>query len=381
MKKVFVIVVAAVFVAGCAKNKVVLTQGSVDAVSFGVYVPKTVTKAGATGTITTNGADGTVSLQTEGFGVFATYSNGGNYDPTIGPNFMYNQRVYFSGGAWTYSPVKYWPNETIDDNHGASGPAAADKLSFFAYGPWVNHNTADFGATGITALTGNDVTTDPIVTYRVASNPSETVDLIWAVAPAGGFSYTDVHNTTVSVDAGMPLINLTKPNTSTEISFRFRHATARLGFKIVGAFDQTTAGGTLDPATKVTVKKIRVVDLPVYTNGDLNLNNSDENTPLWENVTGESITLEIDGTNLNTTIKDQGAQVQSIAGVTNEAKNVFADNKTFFALIPKDASTTARVEITYYVTTEDGKLATGYSRIQNVIYKDLTFASGFLKFF
>lgn len=375
MKKVFVIAVAAILVAGCAKNKVVLTQGSGDAVSFVVYVPKVVTKAGATGTITTNGADGTVSLQTEGFGVFASYSDGSDYASTIGPNFMYNQKVYYDDDAdvWTYTPTKYWPNETIDDGHGASGPATADKLSFFAYGPWV---TAGSGATGITALSGNDVTTDPMVTYAVASNPSEAVDLIWAVAPAGGFSYTDVHNTTVSVAEGMPLINLTKPKTDTKISFRFRHATARLDFKIVGAFDQTTAGGTLDPATKVTVERIRVVNLPVYTGGKLNLKNTDPNIPLWENVTGESITLEIVGDNLNPTIKDQGAQIQTVEGVIASAKNVFANDNYFFALIPKDASTTLRVEITYYVTTEDNKLATGYSRIQNVIYKDLTFAGG-----
>ena len=376
MKEVFVIAVAAVLVAGCAKNKVVLTQGPGDAVSFGVYVPKVVTKAGATGTITTNGADGTVSLQTEGFGVFASYSDGSDYASTIGPNFMYNQKVYFSEGAWTYTPTKYWPNETIDDGHGASGPAAADKLSFFAYGPWV---TAGSGATGITALTGNDVTTDPKVTYAVASNPSEAVDLIWAVAPAGGFSYTDVHNATVSVTEGMPLINLTKPKTDTKISFRFRHATARLDFKIVGAFDQVTAGGTLDPATKVTVEQIRVVNLPVKVSGKLNLNNTDPNTPLWESLTGDSPTLEIFGDNLNPTIKDSGtAEVQTVEGVIPSVKNVFADNKTFFALIPtEDVSKDMQVEITYYVTTEDSKLALQYSRVQNVIRKTITFGHGF----
>ena len=376
MKEVFVIAVAAVLVAGCAKNKVVLTQGPGDAVSFGVYVPKVVTKAGATGTITTNGADGTVSLQTEGFGVFASYSDGSDYASTIGPNFMYNQKVYFSEGAWTYTPTKYWPNETIDDGHGASGPAAADKLSFFAYGPWV---TAGSGATGITALTGNDVTTDPKVTYAVASNPSEAVDLIWAVAPAGGFSYTDVHNATVSVTEGMPLINLTKPKTDTKISFRFRHATARLDFKIVGAFDQVTAGGTLDPATKVTVEQIRVVNLPVKVSGKLNLNNTVPNTPLWESLAGDSPTLEVFGDNLNPTIKDSGiAEVQTVEGVIPSVKNVFADNKTFFALIPtEDVSKDMQVEITYYVTTEDSKLALQYSRVQNVIRKTITFGHGF----
>ena len=233
MKKFYLIAAAAaaVLVAGCAKNEVIQNQGPGDAVSFGVYVPKTVTKAGTAGTITVDGTGETTSLQTEGFGVFATYSNGGDYASTIGPNFMYNTKV--STSSWTYTPIKYWPNETINDNNGAIAPAAADKLSFFAYAPWV---TAGSGSDGITALSANNVTTDPKVTYAVATDPSQAVDLLWAVAPSGGVSYTDVHGSAVSVTAGMPLKNLTKPNTTYKIPLHFRHATSRLGLKIVGAF-------------------------------------------------------------------------------------------------------------------------------------------------
>ena len=177
--------VAALVLCACAKVETVKPVVD-EPVSFGVYVPKT-TKAGTPGTITTNGAESTVSLQTEGFGVFATYSDGGDYAATIGPNFMYNTKV--STAAWTYSPVKYWPNETIDDNNNASGPANADKLSFLAYAPWVDHKVA-YGSTGITGLTANNATTDPKVTYTISTDPSESVDLLWAVAPTGGISYT-----------------------------------------------------------------------------------------------------------------------------------------------------------------------------------------------
>lgn len=388
MKKFYLIAAAAaaVLVAGCAKNEVIQNQGPGDAVSFGVYVPKTVTKAGATGTITTDGTGGTTSLKSAevGFGVFATYSDHSSYASTTGPNFMYNQKVTWTPpvadpptpGKWGYTPVKYWPNETVDDSNDAYGPAAADKLSFFAYAPYVGSTPDGWGITGLTA---KNATTDPKVTFAISSNPSESVDLIWAVAPAGGFSYTDVHGSTVSVAAGMPLINLTKPNITTTIPFHFRHATARLGFMIVGAFDQVTAGGTLASGTKVTVKQVRVVNLPVKTGGTLNLNNTSANTPLWEDLTGSAPTLEISGTNLNETIKDSGADnaPQSVEGVIATEKNVFKDNNTFFTLIPQETSTTARIEITYYVTTEDAALADNRSRIQNVIYKDINFASGF----
>ena len=379
MKKIFTLAaVAALVLSACAKietEKVIVDD---EPIGFGVYVPQA-TKAGDAGTITTDGTGSTVSLQTVGFGVFATYSNGGNYAATIGPNFMYNTKV--STASWTYSPVKYWPNETIDDHNGATGPAAADKLSFFAYAPHVAA-TASTGAVtpsteGITALTTNAATTDPKVSFTVATDPKKAVDLLWAVAPAN-FTYKDVHNADVTVTEGMPLLNLTKPAHDYVIRFNFKHATSRLGLKIVGAFDQVAEGGTLDNKTKVTVKEIKLVDVPAYTSAVLNLNNTAAGVPLWEGTTGTTATFTVDGTNLNSTIKDSGTdEVQTVEGVTASEKNVFVDNNTFFTLIPKAGSTDVKVQITYYVTTEDDDLKGGFSRVENVITKTVNFASGF----
>lgn len=375
---------AALALAACAKVETIKTVEN-EEIGFGVYVPKTATKAGAAGTITQTGAESTTSLQTVGFGVFAYYTDGASYpttNTTLKPNFMYNTKV--SGASWSYAPIKYWPNETIDDNNEAYGPATADKLSFFAYAPHVglvndDTNGNDFDGstetTGITELTSKSTTSDPKVTYAVSTTPDTAVDLLWAVAPAGGFSYTDVHNTTINVAEGMPLKNLTKPNTTEKISFRFRHATARLGLKIQGAFDQVAAGGTQDTPTKVTVEKVELVDVPVITTGVLNLNNTVADTPEWENLAAATATtFTVDGDNLNADIKDSGSDaVQTVPGVTNAEKNVFKDVKTFFTLIPVDDVTTVRVKITYYVTTEDKALDGGFSRVKNVIYKDITF--------
>ena len=119
------------------------------------------------------------------------------------------------------------------------------------------------------------------------------------------------------------------------------------------------------------------MNLPVKTGGVLNLNNTAANTPEWENLTGTSTTLVVTGDDLNTAIKDSGSDEVQTASVTASEQNVFANSKTFFTLIPQATSTTVRVEITYYVTTADANLAAGFSRVQNVIYKDITFASGF----
>ena len=383
MKKLlFLAAAAATVFASCAKTDIVQKNtGQGDAINFGVYVPKAVTKAGASGTITVDGTGGTTtSLQTTGFGVFAYYSNGATYaHPATTPNFMYNEQV--SGASWTYSPLKYWPNETINDNNGATGPAAADVLSFFAYAPWVGagDNNAFSGSTteGIVGLTANTATTDPKVSYKVSGDPSKAVDLLWAVAPAGGFSYTDVHGASVSVSEGMPLMNLTKPNTTTKVPFHFRHATARLNLKVVGAYDQVAVGGTLDADTKVTVESV-VLDVPSYLTGDLNLNNTTvgANKPYWENLSGSAGTLTVDGDKLNTAIKygETGANVGSDAA---NMQDVMASN-TFFTLIPKDGSQAVTVTITYYVTTTDAALNGGKSEVQNVITKTVTFADGFV---
>ena len=57
-------------------------------------------------------------------GVFAYFTNGAFSEGSSTPNFMYNQQVerQTGDGSWTYSPVKYWPGNTMD------------KISFFAYG-------------------------------------------------------------------------------------------------------------------------------------------------------------------------------------------------------------------------------------------------------
>ena len=173
------------------------------AVGFDTYLSNA-TRAvnGTTGVMTTT------TLQTSGFGVFA--QQGATYSPTADPNanFMYNQQVTIENSAWTYSPLKYWPNETATDNNGASS-TDTEGLSFFAYAPYVADATA--GTPGITGMSANNATTDPTITYTVATKPSESVDLLWGVAPTGDLSYTNVANTTTSVTAGRPLIDLLKP--------------------------------------------------------------------------------------------------------------------------------------------------------------------------
>lgn len=387
-----------------ATNETVVSKGA-QAVSFDTYVPNA-TRAGDAGVMTT------AALQTadKGFGVFAQYSNGtsttdGAYANTTNPsNFMWNEHVSYAAGSWTYSPLKYWPNETDNDSQ---SPAAtsdhADKLSFFAYAPYVaeassiytgkltgptysadpvigNSNISADGG-GIEAVIANNATgNDPWVRYAVATDPANSVDLVWGVAPAGGLSYTNVTGGTTTVTAGMPLVDLIKPSKDQKIKFLFQHALARIGMTVIYAADQIAAGGQLDAQTKIAVKSVAIEEVTstkvLKTSGALNLKNTTAFQSLWSNTDGD-FSATVSGTSLNpniayntnaTTTWNQGGDW---TGVKNTEVDVIAGKK-YFMVIPGHDDTDLQVTITYDVITKDPKVADGYSEVENVIKKTVT---------
>ena len=356
--------------------------------TFSSYLGRTATtRAGATGTITTDGTGNTTSLQTEGFGLFATYTNNATYTASTGPNFMYNTKV--STKDWTYSPLRYWPNETSTTNADGKGATSegVDRLSFFAYAPYVEA-TATTGAVtentvGITALTANNATTDPKVTYVVADDPSKSVDLLWGVSNTA--TWDNVTGKALTLTEGLPYLNLIKPKTGQNVSFNFKHALSRLGLTVQGAFDQKAPGGTLKDA-KITVAKVEITGENFAAKGVLNLNNTTAGEPLWDTSAADAgkLSLTLDGDNLNDKIKDAGdgkKAAEQPDGVTATSQSLLKDN-TYFMFIPGTATADKplKVKITYYTTTDDPNLATGYTRVENVITKSISAADPGLKF-
>ena len=280
-------------------------------VGFDTYLSGTTasTRAGDTGVMTTE----KLKTLNKGFGVFAMFQDGtensGNYSSgTFDPDFMYNEHVSWNNG-WSYSPLKYWPNETTKDSQSPAAEASqTDKLSFFAYAPYVSTgtgNTLDTKATnmelniassnkisayekaetsGILRISSEDYSGDPKVEWGYSANPDENVDLLWGVAPAG-FSYTNVSGSTTSVPVGMPLKDLVKPDKDQKVKFLFQHALSRISLSVVSAVDQIAAGDdggtfTSDPTTKVLIKNVQVWG-DFGKNGVLNLNNTVANTAEW----------------------------------------------------------------------------------------------------
>lgn len=374
MKKYFILTAAAILALGaCTKIENGENVPEIDVpVSMGAYTGKTVTKAGAAGELTN------AQLKANGFGVFAYQTTGTAALDT--PNFMYNTKV--SGDSWTYSPVKYWPNQIQAGNTDSQTPAAqaaqADKVSFFAYAPYVNHKAA-MGTTGITALTANNASGDPKVTYAASTTLDEQVDLCWGVVnPTTDQTWATVAGTNISLAKGMPFLGLQKPALNTTIHFYFRHALAQLNLKAVAAYNQAAAGGSAKDGVKITIGEVVLTVPGMSTSAVLNLNNTVANTPKWESATGSSdLVFTVSGDNIRADLKDEGAKKaaeMTATGVTDDPKDVIVANK-YFTVIPADAAKKINVKVTYYVTTDDADLATGYSRVKNVISKDVDFAA------
>lgn len=413
-KSLFIFAAAALALTACTSDneatQSATQKAAPQAVAFDTYVPNA-TRAGDAGIQTT----ATLQAADKGFGVFAQHSDGtgstdGAYANSTNPsNFMWNQHVSIVTGAWTYSPLKYWPNETDADSQSPTATSDhADKLSFFAYAPYVAEASGIYtgkltgptystdpakddskissGGGGIEAVIANNATgNDPWVRYAVASSPSASVDLLWGVAPSGGLSYTNVAGGTTSVLAGMPLVDLIKPNKDQKIKFLFKHALARLGMTIVAAVDQVAAGGTLDANTKIVVKSVQLDEVTatkqLKMKGALNLKNTTANQALWEETSGDVTSLTVTNADLlNPDIEwdTDAATSFAKAGVTTTEKPVIKDgsgNLHYFMFIPNHANTDLQVTITYDVITQDAKVATGYSVVENVIKKTVTINS------
>ena len=371
MKKTAIIIsIAVTALAACTKiDTSVQRIETNEPLSFGVYVPQT--KAGEAGEMNNS------KLQSTGFGVIA-YEKEGAYDGSTKPTFMYNQHVEYASSKWTYTPVKYWPNQLNDDGTTDGQGAWSQKahtVSFFAYAPYV---ASASGTEGIIAMSAASATGDPTITYKISDDLDKNVDLVWGTS--NGATWTNVAGGDNTAAAGMPYLSLQKPAIGTKVNFKFYHALAQLNVSAQGAFNIAAAGGTAKDGVKVTIKEVVLTVPGMYDQAVLNLNNTTAKTPLWD-VTGATdtdLTLTITDGKLNDAVKDAGAVAAASqpTGVTATEGPVLATNK-YYTFIPREVSTTVTVKVTYYVTTDDTNLDDGYSRVENVIKKDITFPNGF----
>ena len=390
---------------------------------------------GKTGTTrATIGAKGSTTtaaqLGTNEFGVFAYYTNANDYANGYGtgsqtPNFMYNQPVQSADGTtWTYSPIKYWPNDnTTADGSGATGTTTS-KISFFAYSPFIEFASVGNPASddGIVGMTANTSSYDPTITFKLPTLPTQSnvVDLLWGVR--GDATYSEVDgsdNTVASIDGSQYNKDLTKQTKSEKISFLFKHALAKFGgspsagslggIKIAldldnvrtGTGDGTNGGSVWDGTTNttiVTVKSVTIENGAASGTGALKQQGDfDLATGTWHNLATDYTFTDTENTSgsghLNANIFEPAvdpvynttnhyweltADAGQFTGLTTTLTNLY-DAKDPLYLIPTGTEMKLKVTITYVVRTYDGRVSGGYTEVEQTISKTISFTgSGLL---
>lgn len=334
---------SALAIAGCSQNEITeISPEANPAVGFSVFTG-TQTK----GTITDN--TGTTGIQTTGFGVLAYYTGtddfgcGSHASPT--PNFMWNQKVEYKSSAWSYTPLKYWPNTTDE------------KISFFAYAPYADTQSAASSSNGI-ELTAATASGYPKITFHWnTTTPSAGVDLVATNAAQTG---------------GDKTINLTKQTAA--VPFKFKHVLSRANFwaKLDGSVN--------DSETKVFIKGVKLLGTSIEAPSAANSSSKfyTKATYKWEDGTWDytdgtqqAAAVELDGDILNKANPNFGsgsAYTTSSVAVTATAASMFKANQYLFLIPPAvngiAASTDIRILLTYDVVTLDTKLDGGKSVIE-----------------
>jgi len=322
---------AAMTMVGCSNDEVVNDYSQDNAIQFGTYVGRDA------GTRVAETTTATLQASKEGFGVFAHYDEGGVTGTT--PDFMNNQQVTYTGNAWTYAPVKYWPNNT------------ADKITFWAYAPY-------------SAKNDNQALTTP--TFKITDG-------------------TDFVAMAQTVQSGKQAVD-------DKVLFTFSHMMSRIGFKVEAIIDELEHekgddgkededNGDDGDATNPIANKTQIVVTKVTLNGALD----QEGVMTWTNndwvlsttdaTTAKDYVLEANNFAAKNSYTyewdyDNNAAKSSIAGqLATIDKAVLNNTDSYLMFIPQTVSD-MKITVEYYVITEDGKLATGYSKVINTIESD-----------
>jgi hypothetical protein len=431
MKKYFIFaaVAAVVMSASCAKNETTFKTYADDAVLFGAYSGRTITKAGSTDDMNL----AALKDSTAGFGVFATYTGTDLFENTSLPgatnDFMYNEKITWNGTEWTYAPVKYWPNPTNGQN------ADAQRVSFFAYAPYADPTATaadnSYGIIGFSTALAADDPSNPaspqhkhnFVSYKFSKN-KPNVDLMW------GYKTKTVDNTDPSNPVVTYTINNNLTRTLDKVRFVFQHLLSKLGGSQEGditdpddpayqanglvvkanpvSIDPTNGFGA-DNGTKITISRIVVAsapetegspaaavtdieDIPIsYATGDqtgkldlytgvftldttpaqaIQFSQTLSNNPA--DVTAGTADSEISDRLKEplTAITDFAADLPK--GVTEKAVNVYKDESNPIILIP-GTKPVVDVTLTYIVRTYDEKLPVGYSEVPQTVWGRIKF--------
>ena len=243
-QRLFTLAALTLLAVACNREAISPDEGHERLIDFSAYFAQDATKA--QGEIT-----GTVFPANDSIGVFACYTGDMVYDLTsVSPDFMYNQKVTYEGESnWTYSPVKYWPNNE------------SEKISFFSYYPYISSEKALTAEDGIIGFSKSYAKGDPWLVYKLPKDaPYSQKDLMY----------------------GTPQLNQEKPTQSSQkINFVLKHALACIADEVTVQMSQdlyTKMHDSLD----ISITGLRIVYSNLTNKARLVLNSTDE--PIWKEV-------------------------------------------------------------------------------------------------
>lgn len=319
---------AALTMTGCSNDEINVPQQSQgnNAIEFSTYLGRNA--QGSRGTETS-----TTSIKTSGFGVLAYYTEQADFTNTNKPNFMWNQKVTHNGTNWEYTPVKYWPTKV------------KDKVSFFAYAPYVESGNAN----GI-VLSGNSETGAPTATITLPDDLSQTIDFVAAV------KMNKTHDNT--------------QNANNNVIFTLKHEMTRV--KVQAKLNKLVYDAK--KKTFVVIKDVKFnTKLYFYKSGIYTFSTStDENQRgRWAPVTDDSkkTSLDLNKAMETENIKAKDAKsgdymtgVNGVKLVDTTAKDLFKNKEYLYLIpVPVDGGNGLTATIEYDIVTEDSNLVKGYS--------------------
>lgn len=324
-----------------------ITRTDGDAVSFSTEMSSMATTRATTGMV--SDIDGLKNVP-EGFGVFAYLTDANDFktqfptDPasdspskdissysSFSDFFMQNQQVrwgvqYVENGDdadltndvnhydWVYSPLKYWPNytnnEDSSDGHETPGPRY---ISFFAYAPWAD--ASETPTEGVINYVRSDDRT-PHVIYKIGTADKQ-VDLLWANA----------------IDAkrngnGLISVGRNKKDTADSLIYQrvpleFKHALSAIDIYVQRVYDEPAFTGKIPDAVlypTIYISKLELTSAapspaavnPLQTSGKLSLIDGtwSDYTDTWTTPgsstqawTNEAVTITYDESMINDTIR------------------------------------------------------------------------------
>lgn len=306
----------------------------------------------------------------DGWGVFAYYTGTSDYTtPADAEGVIFNKRrVWWDGTLWQYyvdtdHKKEYWPMD------------AADKVSFFAYGPYKEYN-----GSGVVTV---DSEKGPQVKYIASTDLSAQKDLLWGTNTSG-LPHRNVNLATYA---------------DSVVDMHFRHAPAKIHFTINGATlgnepgqaqkygnpntnttygsvvnSNDATGGTYSTggwtSTTYTLyyayRQKTVVTTQVYRqnisgfkilmnrvemtnfikNGILHLNNPDAYVPYWEMDGNEYLDYTFNASDMVTAVTNPGNESTLVSGwgttylgVDSDPKELLPEPDNYIYMVPKQADT------------------------------------------